>query len=91
MFDGVPNVSKLAVFKDEEVVFFGQSLQFVADGHCVVLVAGKPTRQPSDGNRSEGKKDLANLQDVYMGLQQADAWAQAGGQLEQLLARRHIS
>lgn len=41
MFDGVPNVSKLAVLEDEEVVFLCQSLQFVTDGRRVVLQAGK--------------------------------------------------
>lgn len=39
MFDGVPDVSKLAVLKDEEVVFLCQSLQFVTDGRRVVLEA----------------------------------------------------
>lgn len=50
MLDGVPNVSKLAVLKDEEVVFLCQSLQFVADGRCVVLFAGESMHQPSNGN-----------------------------------------
>lgn len=39
MLDCVPDVSKLAIFKDEEVVFLSQSLQFLAEGHCVVLSA----------------------------------------------------
>ncbi len=39
MLDRVPDVSKLAIFKDEEVVFLSQSLQFLAEGRCVVLLA----------------------------------------------------
>lgn len=62
MFDGVPNVSKLAVFKDEEAVFFSQRLQFVADGRCKVLAAGDPTHQLSDDdNHSKLKKALTHL------------------------------
>lgn len=37
MLDCVPNVSKLAIFKDKEVVFLSQSLQLLAEGQCVVL------------------------------------------------------
>lgn len=43
MLDCVPNVSKLAIFKDEEVVFLSQSLQFLDEGHCVVLLADTTT------------------------------------------------
>lgn len=39
MLDRVSDVSELAVFKDEEVVLLGQCLQFLAEGHCVVLLA----------------------------------------------------
>lgn len=39
MLDCVPNVSKLAIFKDEEVVLLSQSLQFLAEGHREVLLA----------------------------------------------------
>lgn len=43
MLDCVPNVSELAVFKDEEVVLISQSLQFLAEGHCVILLANMPS------------------------------------------------
>lgn len=56
MFDSVSNVGKLAVFKDEEVVLVGQSLQFVADRRCVVLFAGESTRQPNTDNQPKMKE-----------------------------------
>lgn len=56
MFDSVSNVSKLAVFKDEEAVFVSQSLQLVADGRCVVLFAGESTHQPSKDNKPKIKE-----------------------------------
>lgn len=37
MLDCVPNVSKLAIFEDEEVVILSQSLQFLAEGWSVIL------------------------------------------------------
>lgn len=39
MLDCVSDIGKLAIFKDEEVVFFGQSLQLRAEGCGEVLVA----------------------------------------------------
>lgn len=41
MLDCVPNVCKLAIFKDEEVVLLSQSLQLLAEGRCVVLFVRK--------------------------------------------------
>lgn len=56
MFDSVSNVSKLAVFKDEEVVLVGQSLQLVADCRCVVLFAGESPHQPNKDNKPKMKE-----------------------------------
>lgn len=44
MLDRVPNVGKLAIFKDEEVVFLSQSLQLLAEGRGVVLTTDIRTR-----------------------------------------------
>ena len=41
MLDCVSNVSELAIFEDEEVVFLSQSLQFLIEIRCVVLLLDK--------------------------------------------------
>lgn len=56
VFDSVSNVSKLAVFEDEEVVLVGQSLQFVADCCCVVLFAGESRHQPNKDDKPKTKE-----------------------------------